>query len=296
MSSDLDTTRIVRSWLRMDEHERADRVLENVLARLDTTPQRSTWWPARRFADMNTNTKLAIAAPAVLLLAVVAAALPPTGDRVNVGGPSPAPRSSPTPQASPLRVPAIVNPGADYMTVGRNPLSIDGIRFSMEIPAGWEDFGRDYGNYITKDIRGPQGAEAVVYWTRYPGGPSAERCSYLQSRPDGESAATLAAAVSEVPGTELVTGPSDVTVGGLPTKHATFRVRDDVGCDPGFFFTYPNVYGGALWPETVPGDTIRVWIVDLPEGLLFIVGGTHADAGLKLEEEVQDIIESIQFE
>ena len=45
-----DTTRIVRSWLRMDEHESADRVLDVVLDSLDATPQRRPWWPARRIA------------------------------------------------------------------------------------------------------------------------------------------------------------------------------------------------------------------------------------------------------
>ena len=50
MSTDRDTTRIVRSWLQTDEHESADRVLDAVLDQLDTTPQRrATWWPARRF-------------------------------------------------------------------------------------------------------------------------------------------------------------------------------------------------------------------------------------------------------
>ena len=39
MNTDLDTSRVVRSWLRTDEHESADRVLDTVLALLDATPQ-----------------------------------------------------------------------------------------------------------------------------------------------------------------------------------------------------------------------------------------------------------------
>ena len=45
MTAERDTTRVVRSWLRADEHESADRLLHTVLARLDTTPQRRPWWP-----------------------------------------------------------------------------------------------------------------------------------------------------------------------------------------------------------------------------------------------------------
>ena len=56
MSTDRDTTRIVRSWLQTDEYESADRVLDAVLDQLDTTPQRrATWWPARRLPQMNND-------------------------------------------------------------------------------------------------------------------------------------------------------------------------------------------------------------------------------------------------
>ena len=67
MTADLDTTRIVRSWLRTDEHESADRVLDTVLARLDATPQHRSLWPVRRIADVNANVKLLIAAVATHL-------------------------------------------------------------------------------------------------------------------------------------------------------------------------------------------------------------------------------------
>ena len=41
MSTDRDVTRIVRSWLHEDAYEDADRILNLVLAEIDTTPQRS---------------------------------------------------------------------------------------------------------------------------------------------------------------------------------------------------------------------------------------------------------------
>ena len=39
MDTERDVTRIVQSWLRTDEHESADRVLDDVLALLDATQQ-----------------------------------------------------------------------------------------------------------------------------------------------------------------------------------------------------------------------------------------------------------------
>jgi hypothetical protein len=180
--------------------------------------------------------------------------------------------------------------------VGRNSWSIDGIQFTFNAPPGWQGFGHDHPNYVTKSNAGPQGAEAKIVWTTFPGGQSAEMCHYLASRSIGSSAADLAAAVAEVPGTEIVIRPSDVTVGGLPAKHVILVVREDVGCDPGFFFTYPNAPGGALWPETVPGDTIKVWIVDVGGTRFFIEGATHQDAGPELGQEVQGIVDSIRFD
>jgi hypothetical protein len=161
---------------------------------------------------------------------------------------------------------------------------------------GWESFGPDYPNYITKSASGSQGAEALIYWTAVPVGPLAEPCHYLRTQQVGPSAADLAAVVAAAPGTDLISGPSEVTLGGYPAQHVALNVREDVGCDPGFFFIYPNTWGGALWPETMPGDTIRVWIIDVDGDLLFVAGETHRSASAALEQESVDIVQSVQFE
>ena len=49
MSTDRDTTRIVRSWLEEGVTALPDRVLDTVLDQVPATPQRRSWWPARRF-------------------------------------------------------------------------------------------------------------------------------------------------------------------------------------------------------------------------------------------------------
>src|SRR5262245_8986465 len=97
---------------------------------------------------------------------------------------------------------------------------------------------RDGGIYISKDVLGPQEADAVVFWTSFPDGDHADPCANRLSRPIGPSAADLAGAVATAPGTKLVTGPSDVSVGGHPAKHVVLTVREEVGCDPGFFYTW----------------------------------------------------------
>jgi hypothetical protein len=94
--------------------------------------------------------------------------------------------------------------------------------------------------------------------------------------------------VSKAPGTELVTGPTDVTVGGRAAKRMVLAVRENVGCHPGFFFTWQDVKEGALWPRTGVGDTMRVWIVDVEGTRLFIVAATTRQAGSDLEQESSD--------
>jgi len=175
-------------------------------------------------------------------------------------------------------------------------LGTGGIRFALSVGAGWEHFGPDYPNYITKSVLRGQGAEALIYWTDLPNGSLTGGCHYLRNQRTGPSVEDVAAVVAAAPGTDLISAPSQVTLGGHPAQHVALTVREDVGCDPGFFFTYPMVYGGALWPETVPGDTIRVWIIDVDGDLLFIAGATKAEAGVALEQDLADVVQSIQFE
>ncbi len=128
---------------------------------------------------------------------------------------------------------------------------------------------------LNKSVVGPQDAEAIIYWTSYPRGDHADPCARVLSPRPGRSAADLAAAVSKAPGTKLVQGPSDVTLGGRPAKHVVLTVRENVGCDPGFFYTWRPQRLGAFWHTTDVGDTIRVWIVAVGGKRLFIAAATR---------------------
>ena len=101
--------------------------------------------------------------------------------------------------------------------------------------------------------------------------------------------------MATAPGTKLVKGPSDVTLGGHPAKYVWLKVRKNVGCDPGFFYTWRDVYGGALWPTTAAGGTMRVWIVDVDGTRLVIAAATSEQATLRLKNEIYWIVQSIRF-
>jgi hypothetical protein len=97
MSTDRETTRVVRSWLDEGVTSLPDRVLDAVLDQVPTTPQRRSWWPARRTDQMNTYAKLIATAAAVLVVAVVGYQFLP--GRSGPGGQTTAPSPTPAPLA-----------------------------------------------------------------------------------------------------------------------------------------------------------------------------------------------------
>jgi hypothetical protein len=305
MHTERDVTDVVRSWLRRDEPVSADRVLDTVLARLDATPQRRSWWPAWRTPDMNTFARLAIAAAIVVLVAVVGINLMPAIRGIVGGGPTASSSPSATPQPSSSPSPAAAYP-AGPIAIGRYSVAVDGIPLTFDVPTrGWES--REV--YLSKpDPEGPQVAQAIIFWTTFPGGwidSSTHTGAYipcidLLGSPEGRSAGDLAAAVSSVSGTDVVSGPTDVSVGAHAAKHVElFLTYSAEPCGQGFFYGWDedkDPRGGAFWTRVIPGDTVRVWIVDVGGTLLFIEADTHWNAGPARELEIQQIVDSIVFE
>lgn len=306
MSADRDMTRIVRSWLRTDEHESANRVLDHVLAQLNATPQHRSWWPARRITDMNNVVKLAIAAAAVVVVAIVGVNLLPAGGGVGGGGPavtpspSPSPSPSPTPRPSPSPTAAAFPPAGELAVGARHSMIREGVPFSFSVPtSGWISNG-DWGIDKSTGV-GPDGA-GFIFWPDTPVGVFADPCAHVQAPPIGASVAKLAAAVAAVPGTDLVSGPSDVTVGGYPAKQVVLTIREDADCNADgrltgeeFYLWYAPSEGNARYATDL-GSTIRVWIVDVDGAIVWIDGETNNGAGPEPGQEIQQIVDSIQFE
>jgi hypothetical protein len=195
-------------------------------------------------------------------------------------------------------------------TGARLVLTEAGVRFSFRVPRpGWEHRnsiptkkslgrpgccpGRGRPISLNKSIVGPQDAEAIIYWTSFPDGDYADPCARLLPPSIGRSAANLAAAVSKAPGTKLIKGPLNVTLGGHHAKHVVLSVRENVGCNPGVFYTWNDAPGGAFWRTTEAGATIRVWIVAVGGTRLFIAAATKK--GVRLKRQVSQIVESIRF-
>ncbi|HEV8697778.1 MAG TPA: hypothetical protein VGQ89_08805 [Candidatus Limnocylindrales bacterium] len=294
MHTDRETTRIVRSWLDEGVTALPDRVLDAVLDQVPATRQRRSWWPSRRFADMNSIAKFAIAAAAVVVVAVVGInLLPRTGGEAG-GGPvtSASPSASPSPSLLPSPAAADFPPDGD-LAIGRHSMTRGGVRLSISVPtSGWHS---EQGFFINNDAGvTPQGA-SFLFWNPSPIGIYADPCAQKKAPPAGPSTADLAAAVSTVPGTDLVSGPSDVKLGGHDAKHVVFTVPEGLACGPGFHLWYGESEGESRY-ATALGSTHGVWIVDVDGTRLFIEAETYKGATPEIEQEVQQIIDSIQFE
>jgi hypothetical protein len=187
---------------------------------------------------------------------------------------------------------AETQPLSFVVPIGRQSLTVDGIPLSFSVrTAGWEGYG---GVLMSKSEFGPQGAEGVIFWAGFPDGRYAVPCAPLDD-PSIVSAEGVAAAVATAPGTEPLVGRADVVVGGRDATRVVVGVRENVGCDPGFFYRWKAQTGGAMW-SAGPRDTIRVWIVKVHGKLLFIGAETHQDATRSLDREIEQIVDSIRFD
>ncbi|HEY4190369.1 MAG TPA: hypothetical protein VGM28_08115, partial [Candidatus Limnocylindrales bacterium] len=161
MTTDRETTRIVRSWMAEGVDRLPERVLDAVLDQVPATQQRRSLRPAWRPFRMPKIIAAVAVAAAVLLVAVVGLRLLPNGN--GVAGPAPSP--SPTPSASPTPVAITsdmlgtpLDPGAYRVA---DPF---GHAFSISMPAGWSvqslaagqvklgGAGRDLEFYVVHDV------------------------------------------------------------------------------------------------------------------------------------------------
>lgn len=176
------------------------------------------------------------------------------------------------------------------------PLVVGGVPFTIDVPTGatgWErtDFS------LNKSIEGPQDAEAIIFWTRFPEGEYVVPCDRVLDPQVGPSAEALANAVAGAPGIELVAGPEDVMVDGRTGKQVVLKVRENAGCHPGFFFTWPHDEClGACWLEIRTATTIHVWIVEVSGTRIVVEAAMARQATGTLGREIRRIVGSIEFD
>ena len=304
MSTDRETTRLVRSWLEEGVTELPDRVLDAVLDQVPATSQRRSWWPSRRFSLMNSYAKLAMTAAAVVVVAIVGySLLPKTGD---FGG---HPTTAPTPTASavPAPTPAAFHNGAlaagTYLmtpfagmanastvcmpadsTCTENPAD-DSIRLRLTVPEGYSGVGD------RPLIFGPDGDTGLIILRG--SGLYSDPCNST-APPDiavGPSVDDFANAIAAHPLLDATT-PVDVTLAGYAGKYLDLQLPADVArCTPdGEFWPYePGVYAQGA------SHRWHLWILDV-EGIRVVVQSMdYAKTSPQRQAELRAIVDSIQI-
>ena len=179
MSAERDVNRIVRSWIRAEEHESADRVLQTVLSRLDTTPQRRSWWPSRRFAQVNRLVLATTATAAVLVVAVLGYNLLPGVS--GPGGQTSAP-TVPPPSPAQLAVGSFISHGAQIeLNATGEGSNVTGSMTAVDVG------GAEQGSF-TVDLGCTRTTDSGLIMI---GGPVTDSTNYDQFAPKGSNVAIV---------------------------------------------------------------------------------------------------------
>lgn len=318
MSTNRETTSIVRSWLEDGATRLPERVLDAVLDELPATPQRRVrWWPARRIEPTNAMLTYGLVAAIVVAVAILiginAVGTP------NVGGPG-LDAWSPTPEASVAEASATLSADASASAdpVGdlpRGPFvltdgEVDGmvnVPTTLTIPGpGW--YGQR-GDGILMNIPeqldfsdgdagmiGPFTGDIYV---------PADPCEWTTTMPD-----TPATTVDEVvaalqaQATRDASEPVDITVDGRNGKSITLRTPDDVNldqCDRGQLCTLTQDDPAVChrWQQ-FNGQIDEIWIVDVDfdvDGVVAVIDATWGEATSAEElAELRAILDSMTFD
>ena len=290
MTTDSDATRIVRSWLEEGVTVLPDRVLDIVLDQLPTTPQRRAPWPVRRFAEMNNIARIAIAAAAVVVAAVVGINVL-TRSQAEVGPPRP---TAPHPSA---QAPGSARPifGSTIDEPGRYSVGVYfPTPFEFTIADKWEtwDTGKDLVRIWKPvfDASGrADGTHSAILSFEIVRNTFADACHAIPTDQAGDGVDDLVEALTAMDSFE--SGPvTDVAVDGHAGKSLEFAPssgRETAGCVGG---------GLAQWISNGPidfgaGARQRITVLDVDGTRLAIAAVSYGGDAL----EMQEIIDSIDF-
>ena len=299
MSTDRDVTGIVRSWLHEDAHEDADRILSLVLEEVDTTPQRSPSWLARRFPPMNSNVvRFGFAAAVVAIAAIVGFTY--FNSNFGTDEPTPTPILTASPSASPTATPVAIPPlppfGAGSIVPGRYTIAVPGSPVIAAITVGWTTGGW----YI---MNPPDFTKQVSFWTveNVP-----EDLCDPESLPDpaiGPSVDDLVGALDAQLNTDM--SPAvDVQLGGFAGKRVTMQQvgAETISCIDIAISGPLTYFRAARNPGDVQGRQLQInsldtlWIIDV-DGHRVVIATSQGDPeDTDATTTIAGVLDSLEFE
>jgi hypothetical protein len=310
MSADRDVTRIVRSWLEEGVSALPDRVLDTVLDQLPATPQRRSWWPARRFGEMNNFAKFAVMAAAVVVVAIIGVNLLPRAGGLGGPGPSLTPSPSPSPTASPLALrdgpllpgTYIIGPALEGTWAACVEPIVAGCSNTMgllfTVPNGWSAVGND-SIWLTAGGNAPP-AGAGLLFTRG-AGLFSDPCHTgpVPDIPVGPTVEDFAGALAAHRLLDVTT-PVDATLAGYSGRYVDLQVPADIsgcdigggdgGADPIYRPWDPGLYAQG------PSQRWHLWILDVDGQRVVVQSTDYTGTSAQDRAELQAIVASIKFD
>lgn len=285
MSTENDVARSLRSWLRENRHEDADRVLGAVFDQVPTTPQRSASWLARRFPFMNSNiARYGIAAAAVVLAIIIGINFLPGP---NVGS-DPEPTASPTPTQSAGGSPTVLPLAEQPLDAGTYSLGTSfPVGITFEVGEGWRSCSVGEGDQGIC-LPGETGVGVAFLIIDNVVADACDSSRQLLDPPVGPSVDDLVAAISSLDGF-VATAATDVTVDGFQGKQFTVTAPEIEGC-------------GATWvvAERIngvgPGEANEMRILDV-DGVRVVISRAYFPEATEQQLSALDsVIASIQIQ
>lgn len=287
MTSDRETTRVVREWAREFETRLPDRVLDAVLDQLPITPQRRRWSLASAFAGPLVPIGLAAAAALVAVLVTLNVMGIP-----NIGGPGPSPQPSSTPdvRSTLLFWSGQQLPAGEYVIDEPFP-----VRMQMTVPEGWEVFGVTEGvaSICNEDCQLPRRAGVAVWVVDNVYTDACDPAGFADP-PIGSSVEDLVAALGALPRHTATALRADA-VGGRPATYLELTADADPGdCALAGYRAWTA--GGDDIRQSPPGDRDRLWILEVDGVRLMVDIAFPPDATSDVIAELAGIVDSIRFE
>ena len=284
MSTDRDTTRIVRSWLEEGVTALPDRVLDSVLDQLPATSQRRPLWPARRLREMNSALKIAVAAAAAVAVVVGGIYLVPR--RGGVGGQG-APSSSPEPSPSHQVV---------RITVAGTELNGASLKLTAQIPEGWSTGASGpTGPYAVHGAGAVEPPAGIGLFASIVDNTFSDPCLHVERSPKvGRTVAEAAAALGAIPNTTS-TPPVQTTLAGHPATYLELTIPASLPCAPDQFYLWQDSPNNDWW-ATAFNEVIRVWLVDIGGQRVAIAARSYPGTSDEAKAELQGILDSIVFD
>ena len=322
MSSDRDTTRIVRSWLEEGATALPDRVLDAVLDQVPATSQRRPLWSAWRFRQMNSALKLGLAATAFVVVALVGITLLPKDAGVGTG-PSPTATPTASPTATPQRsvVPSPTASQAVLTEFPQGPFAAgtytvepftspdsnvcpqrpktgciepdqgDSLRFTVTVPPGWTGLG---SSWIFAETTGADTADLLF---NRGGWLLTDPCQTTPADvPVGPTVENFVDALAAHPILNTTT-PVDVTLAGYSGKYLELRgpavVSTEASPDPKCLAYRPwdtNIYMQG------PNQTWHLWVLDIDGARVVIQAMDYPGTPDARRAEREAMVASIKIE